>query len=150
MELSINALIMWNNNGESRVERVLRLDATASRISVINTNEEQKRVMPSWRRWDDLEEEFRVGHARCIDESTANSSNGWHTDKPEGKPTNRLSVPESEIPPRHRKIRDAAWEVIAPLVEREDLSMFSPGTRGRLINSRSIETGTSRKEILGT
>jgi hypothetical protein len=136
MTLCVNQIIEWlgaeDASSVSTLERVLWIDAAASRVVTIELTE--RRVLPRLRQYADIISALETSVARV---AASDPSAG------------RLR-PEQEIPERHRRRRDEAWELIAPLVADSGLEiMLSPERRGKLIAEIAAHSGRGKSEIYG-
>lgn len=129
--LTINTIIEWidENSEMPKVERVLRYDSVNEIYVLIDIFSEK--AFPVLRSKEELsiglsDEKFRI----------------LETD-----PFANLAVPESEIPEKHRRIRDAAWETISSIVEADGLLPFLEKSRGKLVAEASSRTGATKKTI---
>ena len=102
MTLCVNQVIEWlSAEGASsipRIERVIWIDVAASQVVTIELTD--RRVLPLLRQCDEITLALETGVARVA-----------AVDPAAGR-TRR----EQEIPEPHRRRRDEAWELIAPLV----------------------------------
>lgn len=62
-------------------------------------------------------------------------------------PYAKLCFPEHEIKEKHRKIRNDAYNSISTLVERDDLQLFDPRTRGPLVTEVAKDINTRKATI---
>ncbi|MCI0524553.1 MAG: hypothetical protein L0Y75_04745, partial [Acidobacteria bacterium] len=132
----MNQIIEWldleNVSSVSIVERILWIDAAASQIVTIELTE--RRVLPRLRPHDEIVSALDTGAARV---ATVDPSVG------------RMR-PEQEIPEPHRRRRDEAWELIAPLVADGDPEvMLSRERRGKLIAEIAARSGRNKSSIYG-
>src|SRR5688572_5658237 len=101
MTLYVNQIIEWlgaeHQSSASRLERILWIDATASQVVTIELTE--RRILPRLCQHDEIISAIETGVARV---SEVDPSSG------------RLRT-EHDIPELHRRRRDEAWELIAPL-----------------------------------
>lgn len=136
MTLCVNQIIEWldleNVSSVSIVERILWIDAAASQIVTIELTEQ--RVLPRLRQYDEIVSALDNGAARV---ATVDPSVG------------RLR-PEQEIPETHRRRRDEAWELIAPLVaDGNSEVMLSRKRRGKMIAEIAARSGRNKSSIYG-
>lgn len=136
MTLCVNQIIEWLDpedvSSVSAVERILWIDPSASQIATIELTEQ--RVLPRLRRHNDVVSALDTGAARV---ATVDPSAG------------RLR-PEQEIPESHRRRRDEAWELIAPLVaDRDPEVMLSRKQRGKLVAEIAARSGRNKSSIYG-
>lgn len=129
MNWFVNMLIEWQEGTDkSWVERVLWIDPSSSDMVAIDIVDKQ--ALPIWQKRTDVEAALAAKKARAL----------------EVDPYTYLLRPEDTIPKRHRKHRDEAWEVIAPLVE-SGVDIFVPSKRGRLVVEAVKRTGRIKKTI---
>lgn len=137
MELHVNMLIEWLPETdalpdvERNVERVLHIDTSAGWIAVINLFGDK--ALPTLRHRDELTAALSGGTARVL----------------EADPYASLRRPETDIPAKYRRRRDAAWELIAGIVEMEGLRPFDRAERGRAVAAVAAQTGKAKKVIYG-
>lgn len=87
-------------------------------------------ALPVWQKCRELEAAFAEKKARIL----------------EIDPYAELYRPEDTIPESHRRRRDEAWKVIAPIVESSE-QVFSPSERGYLIRKAIERTGSNKPTI---
>jgi putative transposase len=136
MTLCVNQIIEWlapeDVSAVSAVERILWIDPSASQIATIELTEQ--RALPRLHRYDEVVSALDTGAARV---ATVDPSAG------------RL-LPEQEIPESHRRRRDEAWELIAPLVaDRDPEIMLSRKRRGKLVAEIAVRSGRNKSSIYG-
>lgn len=136
MTLCVNQIIEWfgaeHQSSASRLERILWIDATASQVVTIELAE--RRTLPRLSQHDEIISAIETGVARV---SEVDPSSG------------RLRA-EHDIPEPHRRRRDEAWELIAPLVaDGNPEIMLSRKHRGRLVAEIATRSGRSKSEIYG-
>jgi hypothetical protein len=130
MKLSVNMLLEWHSETESRrIERVLWIDPSGTDVAAIELLSPQ--ALPIWQKCKDLEAALASNQAQRLDVD----------------PYTALLRPEDTIPEKHRQRRDQAWEVIAPLVEDESGGIFFSSSRGALLNTRKEQTGCTKTTI---
>ncbi|MGH9841727.1 MAG: hypothetical protein ACREEM_23485 [Blastocatellia bacterium] len=132
----MNQIIEWvgaeDTSSASILERVLWIDAAASQVVTIELTD--RRVLPRLRRYDEIVSALDTGAARvaAVD------------------PSARRLRPEQEIPEPHRRRRDEAWELIAPLVADGDPEvMLSGERRGKLVAEIAARSGRNKSSIYG-
>jgi len=129
MKLFINMLIEWHGSTEPQVERVLWIDSSGTdvaTIDIINPN-----ALPVFRKYVEIEAAIASGDLQVL----------------EVDPYAALLRAENDIQEKHRQKRDAAWEVIAPLVEDPTGQIFYSHGRGALLNAHEEKTGWTKKTI---
>jgi len=108
------------------------LDRRCGQIATIELTE--RRVLPRLRPYDEIVSALDTGAARV---ATVDPSAG------------RLR-PEQEIPEPHRRRRDEAWELIAPLVaDGAPEVMLSRKRRGKMIAEIAAQSGRNKSSIYG-
>ncbi|MBN3879590.1 MULTISPECIES: Mu transposase C-terminal domain-containing protein [unclassified Nostoc] len=128
MSLFVNMLLEWQNStNEPHIERVLWIDPSGTdvvTIEIIN-----RKSLPIWQKCKEIETAILAQevHILTVD------------------PYGIMLRPESVIPENHQKHRDQAWEVIASLVESENL--FNPRDRGPLVEAAVKRTGRTKATI---
>jgi hypothetical protein len=132
----VNQVIEWLDledvSSPSVVERILWVDPSASQIVTIELTEQ--RVLPKLRRCDEIVSALDTGAARV---ATVDPFAG------------RLR-PEQEIPESHRRRRDEAWELIAPLVaDGAPEFMLSRERRGKRVAEIATRSGRNKSSIYG-
>lgn len=124
-------------------ERVLWVTPCGTELVVIEIF--SRSAWPFIRSWADIESAAREGLVHQLEnEPYANFL------CPIRWPVNKNAEPEKDgvIPKRYRDIRDAAWEIIAPLVlEKSPFELITEDGRGRLIEQRAQEVGCSKVTI---
>lgn len=140
--LLIDTVLDWTDGEEPRVERVIWIDRAGDACALIRLNSNKAKphdahtsrgegvgirlngkALPYLTRASELKEAISSGDARIIDD-----------------PVKRPLLREHEIPEGHKKKRDDAWEVIAPMVEGRDAwRMFDPKKRGPIVARREKE-----------
>ncbi len=136
MTLWVNQVIKWlgaeSPSSTSWLERILWIDATATQVVIIELT--GLRVLPQLRQYDEIISAIDTGAAYvAADDPSA------------GQPR-----PEQEIPEPHRRRRDQAWELIAPLVANGGPEiLLSREHRGKLVAEIATRSGRSKSEIYG-
>ncbi|MBX7224342.1 MAG: transposase family protein [Blastocatellia bacterium] len=126
MFLKKNGLLEWlDGEKPGPLMRILWFAPDADQIALIQVEGES--VLPVFYRRDELETALAKGEARLVAED----------------PFSHLQQPETAISTHHRAIRNAAWEVIGPLVENETGRIFFPADRGPLVQQTHDRTGRS-------
>jgi len=122
MQILLNMLIEWRPAiGEDKpafrlVERVLNFDLDTGEIILINIFDEK--AFPILRSYRDIEQSYKDSYVAILEKD----------------PFANLMVREEELTDVQRKHRDAAWEAMAPLLEKEDADyLLFASTRGPLI-----------------
>ncbi|MEM1309815.1 MAG: transposase [Cyanobacteria bacterium P01_H01_bin.153] len=125
--LCVNMLIDWIlSDGQTRTDRILWLDA--STVDVVLINVQDAKALPVWQKVKDIELAIEAGEA-CT---------------PTVDPYTPQLLPEEAIPEKHRQRRNAAWDIIAPLVEDHTDDLFFPQRRGALLKTAQARTGCSK------
>ncbi|MUG92905.1 DDE-type integrase/transposase/recombinase [Scytonema sp. UIC 10036] len=128
MSLCVNMLLEWQNaEAKARIERVLWIDPSVTDVVTIEIN--NSKALPIWQKCQDLEAALTQRVVRIL----------------EVDPYSTLLCPESAIPESHRKYRDRAWSVIAPLFEGE--GVFNKNSRGSLVLAAVERTGRTKATI---
>jgi hypothetical protein len=128
MSLCVNLLLEWlHEQTEVRIERVLWIDPSGTDVVTIEID--NPKALPVWQKCKDLETAFVAKEIRPL----------------EVDPYSALLRPEGTIPENHQKHRDQAWEVIASMVESEQV--FFPNSRGPLVAAVVERTGRSKATI---
>jgi hypothetical protein len=136
MTLCVNQIIEWLDPEDvssiSAVERILWINAAASQIATIELTE--RRVLPRLRPYDEILSALDTGAARLAAVA----------------PSAERLRPEQEIPESHRRRRDEAWELIAPLVANGAPEvMLSRKRRGKMIAEIAARSGRNKSSIYG-
>ncbi|PSB34400.1 Mu transposase C-terminal domain-containing protein [Stenomitos frigidus] len=129
MKLFVNMLIEWQGSTEPYIERVLWIDSSGTdvaTIDIINPN-----ALPVFRKSSEIEAAIASGDSQVL----------------EVDPYAVFLRAENDIQEKHRQKRDAAWEVIAPLVEDPTGQIFYSHGRGALLNAHEEKTGWTKKTI---
>jgi len=129
MKLFVNMLIEWQNESESRIERLLWIDPSGTDVAIIEILNRQ--ALPVFHKCKDIEAAIASGQALVL----------------EVDPYAKLLRSEDSIPDKHCQRRDAAWDVIAPLVEDKTGQIFYSQGRGTLLNEREKQIGWTKKTI---
>lgn len=108
--------------------RVLWIDAQGIDVVTIELN--QPNALPVWQKCSELETALATGKARVL----------------EVDPFAASCRKEDTIAENHRRRRDEAWEVIAPIVESRE-QVFNPSERGVLIKKAIERTGRDKVTI---
>lgn len=128
MNLCVNMLLeQHSHQARASIQRVLWIDPSGSDLVTIEID--NPKALPVWHKCLDLETMISAQVVRVL----------------EVDPNAALLRPESAISLRVRQHRDKAWEVIAPLVETEQV--FFPETRGSLVVAAVKRTGRSKTTI---
>lgn len=129
MKLFVNALIEWQGSAELHVERALWIDASGTDVVTININ--SLSALPVFRKYVEIETAIASGEIQVL----------------EIDPYAALLWVEDDISEKYRQRRDAAWEVIAPLVEDASGQIFYSYGRGKLLSAHEEKTGWTKKTI---
>jgi len=129
MNLFVNMLIEWQNESQSLIERLLWVDPSGTDVAVIEILNPQS--LPVFHKCKDIEAAITSGQAQVL----------------EVDPYAKLLCPGDSILDKHLQRRDAAWEVIAPLVEDRTGQIFYAQGRGTLLNEREKQIGFTKKTI---
>ncbi len=129
MKLFVNMLIEWQNESESRIERLLWIDPSGSDVAIIEILNPQ--ALPVFHKCKDIEAAITSDQAKVL----------------KVDPYAQLLRSEDSIQDLHRQRRDAAWKVIAPLVEDKTGQIFYSQGRGALLNEREKQIGWTKKTI---
>ena len=128
--LYVGALVQSSDaEGEVLVERIIYISRFKGDIILIDIF--HPRGLPIRRRRVDVEAGVASGDTRLLTED----------------PYAALRLPEHEIEEEYRKLRDAAYMSIAPLVVRDDEQIFDCSTRGPLVKALSKNTGIAESTI---
>lgn len=113
--LLVNSLIKWQNDGiEDITERILWIDKSADIVFVININVN------------------RYPYQRSLQEINGGIKDGFII-LLESDPLYRV-IDESDIPDKHREIRDKAWEMIHNIINLEPQVFISKERRKLVLN----------------
>jgi len=99
MNLFVNMLIEWQTATGSWIERLLWIDPSGTDAAIIEILNPQS--LPIFHKCKDIEAAITSGEAHVL----------------EVDPYATLLRSEDSIPKKHLQHRDAAWEVIMPLIE---------------------------------
>lgn len=133
--LSRNTLIEWpcsDDESSSLIERVLFITEAENRLVTIDIDTRNEVALPRWKKYSEVIEALDEGLARIFGED----------------PTLRYFPPDDEIPEKLRLERDRRWAIIEPLVEYDNVDIFIPARRGRMIRDAETRTGVTKKTIL--
>src|SRR5207249_10045377 len=123
-------LLEWTDaEGGKKVERLLHVDPHTDVAQVIRVDraDAQNRAC----QLAELEAAVLAGKAKILD-----------TD-----PYAYLQEPEDMIPPKHRRRRDRAMEIIKSVITAPDGGVFNPAVRGPLIEAAAREFRVTKKRI---
>ncbi|MGF1535390.1 MAG: Mu transposase C-terminal domain-containing protein [Elainellaceae cyanobacterium] len=112
-----------------QIERILWLDGSMTDVVIIDVND--VKALPVWRKAKDLilAVERREAHVLTADTYAGQLA------------------PEDAIPEKHRQYRDAAWEIIEPLIGPDTEDIFSPKQRGLLFKAVQERTGCTKRTL---
>src|ERR1051325_98661 len=128
MEFLENTLLEWQTAEEKvEIDRVLWGEPTGEGLWLIRVTDPN--ALPQRVSRVELESRMAAGDLRTLD----------------GDPFMKLHRPEDEIPEKHRKIRDRAWQIIEPLLKLPAGDIFKPEVRARVINEICSRNAISRK-----
>lgn len=128
---AINSLVEWVSiSGGRRVERILYISPNCEKIATIDVTN-TKRGVPEVCDYEELRVAMESETARLI-----------HSD-----PWSVKNIPEEDIPEHHRRRRDKAWTVVAPIVDQPSSVVFDTKKRYNLIQTVRRSTGASEKVI---
>lgn len=137
MTLSVNMLIEWlelldePDNDAPWVERILWIDLLADIVIVIHISDPH--AFPVLRTTQEISEAVASKKACLLDSD----------------PYSTLLCPEEKISAKHKRYRDATWELLAPLLEDETPKfMLDKHERGRRIRQLSRSSGRSRTTLI--
>ncbi|MBD1842461.1 DDE-type integrase/transposase/recombinase [Cyanobacteria bacterium FACHB-63] len=122
-------LIEWQGRAGPHIERALWIDSSGTDVATIDII--SPNALPVFRKSVEIEAALTSGDAQVL----------------EVDPYAVLLRPENDIADKHRQRRDAAWEVIAPLVEDTTGQIFYSHGRGALLNTHEEKTGWTKKTI---
>lgn len=128
MRLHKNLLLEWQQETKSYIARVLWIDSCNNRVVTIELD--NTKVLPVWHDYSEISTAIAQGAIRIL----------------EVDPYAELLRPETEIAPKHRQRRDAAWEVIAPLIDAGE-AIFTRSQRGSLVAEAVERTGKTPTAI---
>jgi hypothetical protein len=129
MNLFVNMLIEWQAATGSWIERLLWIDPSGTDAAIIEILNPQS--LPIFHKCKDIEAAITSGEAHVL----------------EVDPYATLLRSEDSIPKKHLQHRDAAWEVIMPLIEDKTGQIFYSHGRGKLLNALEKQTGRTKKTI---
>jgi putative transposase len=128
MEFLENTLLEWQTAEEQvQIDRVLWGEPNGEGIWLIRITDPN--ALPRRVSRAELESRMTAGDLRTLD----------------GDPFAKLHRREDEIPEKHRKIRDRAWQIIEPLLNLPAGDIFKPEVRARVINEICSRNAISRK-----
>ncbi len=126
LNYTINSLLKWKDGTESPcIERLLWLDDETTYVIDVNKNK-----VPYIRKLKDIEDVLAEGKAEIKEDDEF-----------------IVMLKEEDIPEKHKKIRDRAWEVIKDMADKEPY-IFQSAFRGKLIKKASEIYGVSESWIL--
>jgi putative transposase len=126
MNIPTNTIIAWPDTDPPRVDRVVAT-LPDGRLLLIPLNGKEG-----------LHEAAKIDIAAALEAGEARIL----TEDPEGG----KNIPEEEIPESHKARRDAAWELIRPLIEDKSFTLIR-ANRWKKISQRARETGKPNKVI---
>ncbi|HST50612.1 MAG TPA: transposase family protein [Pyrinomonadaceae bacterium] len=134
MRLSLNTIIKWETDeGKSRFERVLHVDAPSSEVWTIDVHYE--RAVPVFYRYEELQNSILSNRAQI----TLNY-----------EPYPLITLPDEQLGEgfaEYIKRRDSAWELIRPLIKMQAHNLFNRKERRRLIVELAKRTSRSENTI---
>lgn len=122
-------LIEWQGRAGPHIERALWIDSSGTDVATIDII--SPNALPVFRKSVEIEAALTSGDAQVL----------------EVDPYAVLLRPENDIADKHRQRRDAAWEVIAPLVEDTTGQIFYSHGRGALLNTHEEKTGWTKNHL---
>jgi len=130
--LFVNEVIQWlptEKDKSQNLERILWVGSAIGKIAAISLLD--KNALPIWREISELDIALTEGTAvRTLYESRL------------------LAVTEEEIPKKHKKMRDKAWEIISSLVSlKNEPEIYQPNYRGRLIVEATVQYACKKDTI---
>lgn len=148
--LLIDMVLDWTDSEEPRVERVIWIDRDSDACALIRLNSDKAqphdsrisrdegeglrlngKALPYLTSTSEVMKAISLGDARIIDD-----------------PLKRPILREHEIPEEHKKKRDDAWEVIAPMIKGRDVwRLFERKTRGPIVSRREKELRQQNPEV---
>ncbi len=130
MKLWINQLLQWLPKEETIVhtERVLWIDSSSIHVVTIELN--NPNALPIWHEYLELETALTTGEAHIL----------------QIDPFTSLQTKEDTIPTSHRKRRDEAWKVIAPMIAAGE-NLYIPRERGKLIQAALHSSQYTKRTI---
>src|SRR5438876_6662610 len=130
MELCVKMLLEnVDATADRKIERVLWIAPEGTSIVLTQLND--RNALPRFCAKVELDEQFKVGQLRCL----------------KSDPFADLSCDEETISESHRKRRDKAWSVIAPVIALPGAGAFDPRQRGPVIKRISQATRVSKRII---
>jgi hypothetical protein len=130
-EFEVGSYIEWLEASKSHINVVLWIAINRSNCVCIDTDRKNKRANPVRLSVADIELALACGKAKIVPFNTV--------------PDN-LSVLQDPHFQTYLDHRDQAWAIIEPLVQ--NLQIFDPRSRGKLISARAKETKVTAKVIL--
>lgn len=134
MDFQLNQIIRWQINEEKiRHERIIDIDAVSSEVWTIDI--EDKRAFTKFYKYEDLLAAITAKQALVIVNYT---------------PFKIITLPDDELSlqaKKHIEYRDAAWELIAPLIEKQIHKFFDSKSGRHEISKRASETGRQTNKI---
>src|SRR6266404_1612127 len=128
MEFLENTLLEWQMAEEQiQIDCVLWGEPNRERFWLVRVTD--KNALPRQVNRAELESRIATGDLRTMD----------------GDPFMKLHRREDEIPEKHRKIRDRAYQIIEPLLKLPAGDIFKPEVRARVINEICSRNAISRK-----
>lgn len=123
MLFSVNDIIKWKFNSETKIERILWI--RNSLVVLIDINEPD--ALPELRKLDELEQEIIANNIEIV------------MDDPYIK-----IIKEKEISFKQKELRNTAWNIVSKIVHNEP-DIYYRETRGTLIKEVCEEFGISKK-----
>ena len=128
MKLSKNLLLEWTDETLYRVERVLWLHVADDNVVTIELN--NPKAFPVWQKCSELETAIAANSLKILDVD----------------PYAPLLRPEADIDESHRRRRDQAWAVIAPILDQGE-KVFIRSERGQVIIDAAQRSGRTLPTI---
>lgn len=128
MKLSKNLLLEWTDETVNRIERVLWINVAANDVVTIELN--SAKALPVWQKCSEMETAI-AAHALTILEDD---------------PYAPLLRPDADIDESHRRRRDQAWAVIAPILEHGE-KVFIRSERGQFVTDAAQRSGRTLPTI---
>jgi len=114
---------------ERKIDRILWIAPEGSAVVLVQVND--KDALPRNCTTIEIEELLKDGALRCLSSD----------------PFADLSRDEENVSELHRKRRDKAWSIIAPIIELPGAGAFDPKKRGPAVKRISQATNTSKRII---
>jgi hypothetical protein len=137
--LHVSTLIEWDvENGQPRVERILLIEPNENNLALsdvvtINADVKDKRALPVFYKYEQLTAAVAANRARVFQKGDLYTPPYL----PENPKDPKYMLQRAE----YLKRRDAAWELIEPLLETYGRRLLNKWERGKIVREYAQKTG---------